>query len=129
MQPLNQAFNYQERPQTNQPAPTNNNSGKPTTTKEVKCKFEGNCRYCNIVGHMWIECRKRLRDEANGTYTKTQQRPQQTYCILGAYIYFLKSWDKTLVFHRCLRRSIQSHCLSSFLFLYSYALEEQCEEM
>ena len=75
MQPLNKACNYQERHQANQPASTNNNSGKPITTKEVKRKSEGNCRYCIIVGHNWIECRKRLRDEANGTYTKTQQRP------------------------------------------------------
>ena len=69
LQPLNQAYNYQERQQANQPASTNN-SGNPTTTKEVKRKFEGNCRYSNIVGHKWIECRSRLRDEANGTYTK-----------------------------------------------------------
>ena len=51
MQPLNQAFNYQERPQTNQPASTNNNSGKTKTNKEVKRKFLRNCRYCNIAGH------------------------------------------------------------------------------
>ena len=76
MQPLNHD-NYQERQQANQSPPTNNDSGKPTTTKEVTQKFEGNCRYCNIVGHKWIECRKRLRDEANCTYTKNQQRPQQ----------------------------------------------------
>ena len=78
MQPLNQAYNYQVRQQANQTASTNNNSGNPITTKEVKHKFEGNCQYCNNVGHKWIERRKRLRDEASGTYTKTQQRPQQT---------------------------------------------------
>ena len=73
---MNQAYNYQERQPGNQPASGNTNSRKFITAKEVKRKFEGNCRYCNIVGHRWVECRRRLRDEANDTHTKTQQRPQ-----------------------------------------------------
>ena len=76
MQPLNNLQNYPVKQQANQQTATTNNSGKTTTNKEVKRKFEGNCRYCNIVGHKWIECRKRLRDEANGIKTKTYQRPQ-----------------------------------------------------
>ena len=75
MQPLNQAYNYQARQQGNQPASANNRSGKSISAKEVKRKFEGS-RYCNILGRKWIECRRRLRNEANGTHTKTQQRPQ-----------------------------------------------------
>ena len=57
-QPLNQMYNYRERQQGNQLTPANNNTGKPTTSKEVKRKFEGNFRYCNIVGRKRIECRK-----------------------------------------------------------------------
>ena len=75
MQPLYQIYNYQPKQQNAQPAPNNNTTEK-TATREVKRRFEGNCRYCNILGHKWIECRKRLRDEANGITKKTQQRPQ-----------------------------------------------------
>ena len=75
MQPLNQIYNYQPKQQSAQPAPNNNTTEK-TAKREVKRRFEGNCRYCNILGHKWIECRKRLRDEANGITKKSQQRPQ-----------------------------------------------------
>ena len=75
MQPLNQVYNYQPKQQNAQTAPNNNTTGK-TATREVKRRFEGNCSYCNILGHKWIECLKRLRDEANGNPKKTQQRPQ-----------------------------------------------------
>ena len=78
MQPLNNIQNYPAKQQTNQQTTsTSNNTAKPNANKEVKRKFEGNCRYCNIVGHKWIDCRKRLRDESNGIHTKTYQRPQQ----------------------------------------------------
>ena len=78
MQPLNNIQNYPAKQQTNQQTTsTSNNAAKPNAKKEVKRKFEGNCRYCNIVGHKWIDCRKRLRDESNGIHTKTYQRPQQ----------------------------------------------------
>ena len=75
MQPLNQVYNYQPIQQNAQPAPNHNNTEK-NATREVKRRFEGNYRYCNILGHKWIECCKRLRDEANGITKKTQQRPQ-----------------------------------------------------
>ena len=75
MQPLNQVYNYQSKQNNAQPAPNHNNTEK-NATREVKRRFEGNCRYCNILGHKWIECRKRLRDELNGITTKSQQRPQ-----------------------------------------------------
>ena len=77
MQPLNNIQNYPAKQPTNQQTTATSNPGKPTANKEVKRKFEGNCRYCNIVGHKWIDCRKRLRDEANGVHTKTYQRTQQ----------------------------------------------------
>ena len=75
MQPSDQAFNYQPKQQNAQPASNHKNADKTNTTEEVKRRFEGTCRYCNILGHKWIDCRKRLRDEANGINTKTQQRP------------------------------------------------------
>ena len=75
MQPFNQVYNYQSKQNNAQPAPNHNNTEK-NATREVKRRFEGNCRYCNILGHKWIECRKRLRDEANGITKKSQQRPQ-----------------------------------------------------
>ena len=68
-------YNYQPKQQKAQPAPNNNTTEK-IATREVKRGFEGNCRYCNILGHKWIECSKRLMDEANGITKKTQQRPQ-----------------------------------------------------
>ena len=46
------------------------------TTIDVERKFDGNCRYCHIQGHEWINCRKQLRDKAHGINTKTQQQPQ-----------------------------------------------------
>ena len=73
MQPLNQVQTYPGMQQGNQQAPANSNTGAPAT---VKMKIEGNCRYCNIVGHKVIECRKRLRNEDNGINTKTYQRPR-----------------------------------------------------
>ena len=75
MQPLNQVYNYQPKQNNAQPAHNPNNTEE-NPTREVKRRFEGNCRYCNILGHKWIECRKRLRDEANGITKKSQQRPQ-----------------------------------------------------
>ena len=75
MHPLNQVYNYQPKQNNAQPAHNPNNTEK-NPTREVKRRFEGNCRYCNILGHKWIECRKRLRDEANGITKKSQQRPQ-----------------------------------------------------
>ena len=78
MQMLNNLQNYPVKQQANQQTATTNNPGKSTTNKEVKRKFEINCRYCNIVGHKWIDCRERLRDEANGINTKTYRRSNQT---------------------------------------------------
>ena len=77
MQPLNQAFNYQPKQQNAQPDYHNNTVDKTNTAKEIKRRFEGNCRFCNILGLKWVDCRTRLSDEANGINTKTQQRPQQ----------------------------------------------------
>ena len=76
MQSLNQVYNYPERQQGKEPTQTNNSTRKATVTKEVKRKFGGNCRYCYFIGHRWIKCCKRLKDEANGINTKTQL-PQQ----------------------------------------------------
>ena len=75
MQLFNQLYNYQSKQNNAQPAPNHNNTEK-NAIREVKRRFEGNCRYCNILGHKWIECRKRLRYEANGITKKSQQRPQ-----------------------------------------------------
>ena len=72
LQLLNQVYNHQSRQQGTQPV---NNTGKTTTSKEVKRTFEGNCRYCSIVGRKLIECCKRLRDEANEATSKTQEHP------------------------------------------------------
>ena len=77
MQPQNQVFNYHTKHQNAQPVPNHKVADKTNTTKEAKRTFEGNCRHSNFLGHKWIDCRKHLRDEANGINTKTQQRPQQ----------------------------------------------------
>ena len=75
MQPLNQVHSYQPKQNNAQPTPNHNNAEK-NPSREIKRRFEGHCRYCNILGHKWIECRKRLRDEANGITKKTQQQNQ-----------------------------------------------------
>ena len=78
MQPSNQVFNYPEQQHSNQPTQINNRNSKTTVTKEGKRKFEGNCRYCNIVDHKEIECRKRLRDTKTTTALTTREQHQLT---------------------------------------------------
>ena len=78
MQLLNQAFNYQPKQQNTQPASNHNNADKTNTTKAVKRRFHGICRYCNIPGHKRIDGRKYLRDEANGIKTKVNNKKTTT---------------------------------------------------
>ena len=73
-----QPFNQISAPKPNVAVPQSSNS-QPTENRETKRKFDGQCRHCGITGHKWVECRKRLREEAqNKTSTNNQQEPTTT---------------------------------------------------
>ena len=45
----------------------------PQQNRETKRKIDGQCRHCGIHGHKWVECRKRLREEAQAKPASQKQ--------------------------------------------------------
>ena len=68
-----QPFNQISAPQPNVATPQTSNV-QTQQPRDAKRKFDGQCRHCGIHGHKWVECRKRLREEAQ---TKPQGQNQQ----------------------------------------------------
>ena len=72
-QPFNQ-IGVQQPP--NQGTSSTNNQSQ--HNREVKRKFDGQCRNCGIHGHKWAECRKRLSLKSRTQQNRTNQNQQQT---------------------------------------------------
>ena len=72
-----QPFNQMSAPQPNAATPQTS-TAQPQQKKETKKKFDGQCHHCGIHGHKWVECRKRLREEAQAKpSSQTPQQPTQ----------------------------------------------------
>ena len=69
-----QPFNQIRAPQPNAATPPTS-IVQPQQNRETKRKFDGQCRHCGIHGHKWVECKKRLREEAQAK--PASQKPQQ----------------------------------------------------
>ena len=74
-----QPFNQMSAPQPNAATPQTS-IAQLQQNRETKRKFDGQCRHCGIHGHKWVECRKRLQEEAKAkpASQKEQQLTQAT---------------------------------------------------
>ena len=77
---VQQKMASQDQPRSRYHIPVPRTAGSAADRKSNRYTADGKpiCRYCGKVGHMWRECRKRLRDQGQWGQGRDQREPRSS---------------------------------------------------